>query len=97
MTSASGFGKSFAEDSSTPYSQNGVLSFPLVPPARIPRQNGELRGNQKSAPVMAAMATGITATASRDGARLEGEQVNNNTDQNNDQKSHLSFPYTFQL
>ncbi|XP_055067172.1 synaptic Ras GTPase activating protein 1b isoform X13 [Misgurnus anguillicaudatus] len=97
MTSASGFGKSFAEDPSTPYSQNGVLSFPLVPPPRFPRQNGELRGNQKSAPVMAAMATGITATASRDGARLEGEQVNNNTDQNNYQKSHFSFPYTFQL
>ncbi|XP_052000248.1 synaptic Ras GTPase activating protein 1b isoform X8 [Xyrauchen texanus] len=68
MTSASGFGVSKSSTQSSP--QNGILSFQLAPPPRSPPhpqvcQNGELCGNQKSAPVTATMATGNTSTASR--------------------------------
>ncbi|XP_059424441.1 ras/Rap GTPase-activating protein SynGAP-like isoform X9 [Carassius carassius] len=65
-------GVSQSDKSSTQSPLNGILSFMLAsPPHSRPhvqlRPNGELSGNQKS------------ATASR--ASLEGEQVNNNTDQ----------------
>ncbi|XP_026139087.1 ras/Rap GTPase-activating protein SynGAP-like isoform X6 [Carassius auratus] len=73
LTSAQGVvGVSQSDKSSTRSPLNGILSFPLAsPPHSRPHAqlwpNGELFGNQKS------------ATAWR--ASLEGEQVNNNTDQ----------------
>ncbi|XP_052435050.1 synaptic Ras GTPase activating protein 1b isoform X6 [Carassius gibelio] len=73
LTSAQGVvGVSQSDESSTRSPLNGILSFPLAsPPHSRPHAqlwpNGELSGNQKS------------ATAWR--ASLQGEQVNNNTDQ----------------
>ncbi|XP_051576212.1 synaptic Ras GTPase activating protein 1b isoform X3 [Myxocyprinus asiaticus] len=80
MTSASGFGVSKSSTQSSP--QNGILSFQLAPPPRSPPlpqvcQNGELRGNQKSAPVTATMATGNTATASRGMGKTVGGSRSN--------------------
>ncbi|XP_057196329.1 synaptic Ras GTPase activating protein 1b isoform X3 [Triplophysa rosa] len=89
MTSA--FGASPSENFSAQSPENGFLSVPLAPPPRY------LRGNQKSSSVMAAVPTGMQKLHQRKGARSEGEQVNNNTDQIRGKKSNLSFPSTFQL
>ncbi|XP_073780572.1 synaptic Ras GTPase activating protein 1b isoform X41 [Danio rerio] len=69
MTSASGFvGVSPSDKSSTRSPQNGIASFPLVPPPRsIPHAQLWPNGNQKSAMDWR--------------ASLEGEQVNNNANQ----------------
>lgn len=69
MTSASGFvGVSPSDKSSTRSPQNGIASFPLVPPPRsIPHAQLWPNGNQKSAKAWR--------------ASLEGEQVNYNADQ----------------